>query len=77
MSYQHWSKIMSFEGTECPCGDKKERNAMLCSSCLEAFKHHHAMSTFLNGHEEVQFRRHAATILLSLARGRKRNLANT
>ena len=68
---------MSYEDTNCPCGDKKERDTMLCQTCMETFKYRREMKTFLDGNEPVEYRRHAATILLALSRGRKRNLSNT
>ena len=68
---------MSYEDTNCPCGDNKERDTMLCGTCMEAFKDRREMKTFLDGNEPVEYRRHAAIILLALARGRKRNLSNT
>jgi hypothetical protein len=67
---------MSYEDTKCPCGDKKETCTMLCPTCMEAFKGRREMRTFLDGNEPVEYRRHAATILLSLSRSRKRNLSN-
>ena len=68
---------MSYEDTNCPCGDKKERDTMLCQMCMETFKDRREMKTFLDGNEPVEYRRHAASILLALSRGRKRNLSNT
>lgn len=67
---------MSYEDTNCPCGDKKERDTMLCQMCMETFKDRREMKTFLDGNEPVEYRRHAASILLALSRGRKRNLSN-
>lgn len=31
---------MSYEGTICPCGDKKESNTMLCNGCVSTFEQH-------------------------------------
>lgn len=65
---------MSYEDTHCPCGDKKPTDTMLCDACVEAFKDRKEMATY-NSSEPVEYRRHAAMILLALARGRKRNAA--
>ncbi len=66
---------MSYEDTNCPCGDRKPTDTMLCDACMEYLKDHRAMAEFQSG-AAVESRRHAATILLSLARGRKRRMAN-
>lgn len=63
---------MSYEDTKCPCGDKKIPDTMLCDTCLSAFAHRPEMATFNDGGESVEYRRHAATILITLAHGRKR-----
>ena len=44
---------MSYEDTNCPCGDNKERDTMLCATCMETFKDRREMKTFLNGNEPV------------------------
>jgi hypothetical protein len=62
---------MSYEGTVCPCGDKKEPNTMLCNGCMSEFSQHPSMSVFLDKSREPETRRHAALTLLALARGRK------
>lgn len=62
---------MSYEGTDCPCGDVKPKNTMLCDGCKTAFKDHPSMATFLDTTEAAEVRRHAAIILVSLARKRK------
>ncbi len=63
---------MSYEDTKCPCGDKKPTDTMLCDACNAAFADRREMATFKDGSQSVEYRRHAATILLALARGRKR-----
>jgi hypothetical protein len=63
---------MSYEDTKCPCGDKKPVDTMLCDVCMETFKDRKEMGFFKDGNEPVESRRHAATILLALSRGRKR-----
>ena len=45
---------------------------MLCDACNEALKSHPSMAVFLNLNAPVESRRHAATVLLSLARSRTR-----
>jgi hypothetical protein len=66
---------MSYEDTKCPCGDRKPTDTMLCDACLDDLKDRREMATFRSA-EPVEYRRHAATILLELARGRKRRMAN-
>lgn len=61
---------MSYEGTTCPCGHKKEPNTMLCSDCMTTFAHHPSMPVFLDKSRAPETRRHAAMTLLALARGR-------
>jgi hypothetical protein len=62
---------MSYEGTICPCGGKKDSNTMLCNGCMTAFAQHPSMSAYLDKSKDVEARRHAALTLLSLARDRK------
>jgi len=66
---------MSYEDTNCPCGDRKPTDTMLCDACMTDLAGRREMATFQSG-EDVGTRRHAATILLALARGRKRRMAN-
>lgn len=66
---------MSYEDTNCPCGDRKPTDTMLCDACMEDLKDRREMAIFRSA-EPVESRRHAATILLALARGRKRRMAN-
>lgn len=63
---------MSYEGTVCPCGGKKQPNTMLCVGCETAFADHPSMAAFKDERRDLETRRHAAMTLLSLARGRKR-----
>jgi hypothetical protein len=64
---------MSYEDTKCPCGGKKPTDTMLCDDCEKALADRREMATFKDLNASVELRRHAATILVSLARGRKRN----
>jgi hypothetical protein len=62
---------MSYEDTNCPCGGKKPTETMLCGDCLAAFAEHPAMRELNDARNSGSSRRHAATILLALARRRK------
>jgi len=62
---------MSYEGTICPCGDKKPANTMICDSCMTEFKDHPSMTSVLDRNLGAELSRHAAITLLALARGRK------
>ena len=66
---------MSYEDTSCPCGGKKERETMLCNDCEQYLADHPAMAVFKDKSNSNESRRHAAMILLTLARKRKSNLA--
>ena len=46
---------------------------MLCSACLDALKDRREMAIFKSD-DPVETRRHAAIVLLTLARGRKRRM---
>ncbi len=63
---------MSYENTHCPCGGKKVTDTMLCNECETEFSEHVSMKTFRDESARVESRRHAAIILLSLARRRKK-----
>jgi hypothetical protein len=63
---------MSFEDTNCPCGGKKDPATMLCDACMDYLKDRKEMAIFM-ADGPVEYRRHAAIILLSLARGRNPN----
>lgn len=63
---------MSYENTACPCGDKKPSDTMLCDECYKAFRDRREMSDYQDPTAPVEYRRHAAVVLVSLARERKR-----
>lgn len=63
---------MSYDDTKCPCGGKKPPSTMLCDECIEAFKDRKELQQYQDNSYTVEFRRHAAIILLTLARKRKR-----
>lgn len=63
---------MSYENTNCPCGGKKPTDTMLCDDCLAAFADRPEMATLNQRTASFEYRRHAAIILISLARQRKR-----
>ena len=66
---------MSYEDTHCPCGGKKIPDTMLCDACLEAFKDHPSMAVFQDRRAPTNARHHAAIVLCSLSRARKRSKA--
>lgn len=61
---------MSYEGTICPCGNRKQPNTMLCDECERVFADHPSMRDFKH-HTDIEMRQHAAMTLVSLSRGRK------
>lgn len=63
---------MSYEDSNCPCGEKKTPNDMLCDACMEHLNAHPSMAVFLNDSAPLPARRQAAIILLSLSRNRTR-----
>lgn len=63
---------MSYEDTNCPCGGKKLRETMLCADCETAFASHPSMKVFKDETYSLDARRHAAIVLLTLSRKRKR-----
>ncbi len=62
---------MSYEDTNCPCGDRKPTDTMLCATCEKAFGNTREMEVFKSG-LPVENRRNAGIMLLALARNRKR-----
>lgn len=67
---------MSYEDSHCPCGGLKLPYFMLCAACMDHMKDRPEMATF-NSSDPVPLRRNAAVILVTLARGRKREMFNT
>ena len=63
---------MSYDGTVCPCGDKKPGGTMLCPGCESAFAEHPSMRSYRDTNLDRELRRHAAITLLTMARDRKR-----
>lgn len=63
---------MSYEDTQCPCGEAKATLALICPTCFEAFSERREMTIYLSD-DPVESRRHASLILLTLSRSRKRN----
>lgn len=63
---------MSFENTQCPCGDKKPTDTMLCDVCMSDLAGRREMAMFQDASLPLGWRRQAAIVLLALARGRKR-----
>lgn len=66
---------MSYEDTNCPCGDQKQRNTMLCETCETHFADHPSMVAFKDKKSPLDSRRHAAIVLVSLSRNRKNRRA--
>lgn len=63
---------MSFENTQCPCGGKKPTDTMLCDLCVDFVKERKEWKIFNDYNHGLEYRRHAAVILLTLARTRIR-----
>lgn len=63
---------MSFEGTNCPCGDRKERETLLCRACDSHLEGTFEMRIYRAKDNERGERRCAAIRLLAMARRRKR-----
>lgn len=66
---------MSFDDTKCPCGDKKERQTMLCDPCFYWLSDRQEVLDYMDESLSLDYRRQAAIVLLTLARGRKRRRA--
>jgi hypothetical protein len=62
---------MAWEDTNCPCGDRKERETMLCTGCEASFASHPAMATFKDLASKQSWRRSSAIQLCAMARRRK------
>jgi hypothetical protein len=67
---------MAFDDTKCPCGDKKLTDTLLCDACETAFANHPSMRVFKDFTVTDAGRRHAAIVLVTMARGRKRKCPN-
>jgi hypothetical protein len=65
---------MSYANTSCPCGGRKQADAMLCTDCVSAFSDSPAMAIFLNPLQSFETRRPAAIRLLAMSRRRKNNV---
>lgn len=63
---------MTYEDTSCPCGGKKPNSTMLCDDCVSHFQGRSEFKDFRNETLPTSWRRHAAIVLLSLAKSRKR-----
>ena len=66
---------MSYENTACPCGQKKERETMICAGCRETFSGTSYLKTSEDGTLSWEARRSAAITLLAMARRRNKGLA--
>lgn len=65
---------MSYENTHCPCGDTKPQSTMLCDGCVSDLSSRPEYRTFRDELAPLGVRRHAAIILLSLSRKRKKQM---
>lgn len=65
---------MSYEGTICPCGEKKSPNTLLCIGCELDYQKHPSMKAYNDRSRGLDERGHAAMTLLALARGRKKRV---
>ena len=63
---------MSYENTTCPCRGTKPPDTFLCDECVTAFAGRRETQTMNDATQPVEVRRHAAIVLLSLARSRNR-----
>lgn len=63
---------MAYEDTKCPCGGKKPTDTMLCDDCVEHLKDRREMAEYQDITLRHDYRRSAATILVSLARQRNK-----
>lgn len=63
---------MAYDDSKCPCGGRKAPGTMLCDDCVAAFKDRKELAEYQDGKLALEYRRHAAMILLALARGRLR-----
>lgn len=65
---------MSYENTKCPCGGTKPTDTMLCDDCNAALKDRTEMRDYQDPSCQVEWRRSAAIILVTLSRQRRRQL---
>ena len=65
---------MAFDDTNCPCGDSKERETMLCQQCAGYFGHTVEMAAVNNLQWPVEARRASAIRLLAMSRRRKTDI---
>lgn len=66
---------MIYENTQCPCGGTKPAETMLCDECVALFQSRPEWREFQDPTLPLEYRRHAAIVLLSLAGDRKRMAA--
>jgi len=61
---------MSYHGTKCPCGGKKERDTMICSPCEQFLGSTQEFAAMNNQKLAMNNRRAAAIRVLSMSRKR-------
>ena len=66
---------MSYENTNCPCGGRKERETMLCSTCVAYTAATIEAAVMSDASRTWQTRRNAAIRLIATARKRHQKLA--
>jgi hypothetical protein len=64
---------MSYEDTNCPCGDKKERETMICQQCETTFASTTEVAALKIPDWPFEAKRCAAIRLLAMCRRRKRD----
>jgi len=68
---------MSYEDHRCPCGDRKERETMLCNKCVNAFQDHPEMNAYQDVSRSWDDRRRSAIALVSMSHKRKNTRQRT
>ncbi|CAB4158759.1 hypothetical protein UFOVP736_58 [uncultured Caudovirales phage] len=68
---------MSYANTDCPCGEKKERETMICATCQQTFADTFEMKVSLDLTETWEARRSSAIQLLAMCRRRNKRLPLT
>lgn len=62
---------MSYENHKCPCGNRKERQTMLCSDCVTAFADRPELTAYMDPTLSLDYRRQSAYVLVALAKKRR------
>lgn len=62
---------MAYDDTNCPCGEQKERQTLICKHCESAFRNTIEYKGYANERINTRMRRGCAIRLLSMSRQRK------